>query len=63
MTLLYLIMDGLKKVLSSQEGLNKEAEFEAKLKAIEVKYENWFSNREDIISGKPDRLHNYWITY
>ncbi|SDH60711.1 hypothetical protein SAMN05421827_13128 [Pedobacter terrae] len=57
-------MNDLKKALFSQEGLDKETLFEAKLNAIELKYENWFSNREDIISGKkPDRLHNYWITY
>jgi len=57
-------MDDLKKALFYQEALDKEALFEAKLNAIEAKYKNWFSDREDIISGKkPDRLHNYWITY
>lgn len=57
-------MDDWKKMIYSEEYLESEAEFDAKLKAIELKYQYWFSDRQDIISGKkPDRLHNYWITH
>lgn len=57
-------MDDFKNKIYSEEYLANEAEFDAKLNAIELKYQFWFSERENMISvEKPDRLHNYWITY
>jgi hypothetical protein len=57
-------MDEIKEALYFEEALAKEKAFEDKLDAIELMYNHWFKDRVDTISGeKPDRLHNYWMTY
>ncbi|MDQ8052157.1 MAG: hypothetical protein REI78_03985 [Pedobacter sp.] len=57
-------MEDLWKAMRSDEENKRDEQFKLKLKAIEEKYEYWFSQREDKLSQeKPDRLHNYWVSY
>lgn len=55
-------MSNFDALIWGQEFADSKAEFEKRLDEIEAKHQDWFADREDVVSGKkPDRLHNHHL--